>query len=105
MILLAHILSGIGQALHMLLWYFIIVVMIRAIISWVNPDPMNPFVRFLAASTDPIITPLRRYMPNLGPIDIAPLVVFFILIFLDEALVGSLIDYALKLRYNAMGAP
>ena len=102
MILLARILLGLGQALHMLLWYFIIVALVRAVISWANPDPMNPLVRFLSASTDPFIRPLRRFMPNLGPIDITPLVFFFILFFLDEALVGSLLDYAAKLRGQAL---
>ena len=102
MILLANILSGIGQVLHMVLWYLIIVVMVRAVISWVNPDPMNPLVRFLSACTDPFLRPLRRYIPNLGPIDITPLIFFAILIFIDEALVGSLMDYATRLRINSL---
>ena len=105
MILLANILSGLGQALHVLIWYFIIVVTIRAVISWANPDPMNPMVRFLAASTDPVLLPMRRFIPNLGPVDITPLIFFAFLIFLDAALVGSLLEYSIALRREALGGP
>ena len=105
MILFSHILSGLGQALHALIWYFMIVVMVRAVISWVNPDPMNPFVRFLSASTDPLLIPLRRYMPNFGPIDLSPLVLFFILMLLNDIVAGSLLDYAALIRMQALSAP
>jgi len=70
------------------------VIIIAALISWVNPDPYNPIVRFLYSVTDPVLRPVRRYMMRfMGslPIDISPLIVIFIIIFCQMTIIRALI--------------
>lgn len=51
------------------------IIIVAALISWVNPDPYNPIVKFLYAVTEPALRPIRRIIGyRLGPIDISPLV-------------------------------
>jgi YggT family protein len=67
----------------------------RAVISWVNPDPYNPIVRFLHSVTEPVLYPIRRWLPiNLGGIDFSPILVILAIIFLQSFLVQSLADLA-----------
>jgi len=58
-------------------------VIIAALVSWVSPDPRNPIVRFLYATTEPLFRPIRRLLPpsRTGGLDLSPLVVI-LLIFL-----------------------
>ena len=55
------------------------VIIIRALISWVSPDPYNPLVRMLATATEPLLRPLRRVLPPLGGLDLSALVVLVLL--------------------------
>ena len=90
-IALAHV---IGLLIDILYW----VIIIRALISWVNPDPFNPIVQFLMKVTEPVLEPIRRRLPaslRFG-IDISPLIAIFALIFLRWFIVGSLRDLALR---------
>ena len=79
-----------------ILWWLII---IRALISWVNPDPYNPIVQFLYKTTEPILYPIRKILPlhfKIG-IDISPLIAILIIYFLQIFLVKTLQDLAFKL--------
>ena len=58
------------------------VVVIRVLISWINPDPYNPIVQFLRSVTDPAIEALRRLMPNFlwsTGLDFTPLILILLL--------------------------
>jgi YggT family protein len=58
------------------------VVVIRVLISWINPDPYNPIVQFLRSVTDPAIEALRRVMPNFlwsTGLDFTPLILILLL--------------------------
>lgn len=98
MFVFANLLSALAQlvgiALHIYMW----IIIIRAVISWVNPDPYNPIVQFLYRSTEPVLRPVRRYLPVAWGIDFSPLVVIVVIIFLDQFLVGSLRELAWRLR-------
>lgn len=61
------------------------VILIRAIISWVNPDPYNPVVRILAAVTDPILKPFRRILPpyKTGGLDFSPVFAILFIVFIE----------------------
>ncbi len=99
MIVVSNVLSGIAYVLSAVLSLMTFIVIGRAIISWVNPDPHNPIVRFLNDSTEPLLTPLRRYIkPIGGTIDLTPIVLLLIIYFLQHTLVGILGDYATLLR-------
>lgn len=94
MIILARTLLAIAQILDSLLWLAVILVIAQAIISWVNADPYNPIVRFLNQSTEPLLRPLRRFIPPIGGrLDITPIILILIISFLRIVLVGSLSDY------------
>jgi len=62
----------------------------RAIISWVNPDPYNPIVRFLYKATEPVLYRVRRILPDMGGVDLSPLVVILAIYFLKAFIVKSL---------------
>jgi YggT family protein len=103
MILLGNILIGIGQILHGLISIYTIIIIIGALISWVNPDPMNSIVRFIREATEPLLRPIRRHLPVVigGRLDLSPLVLLLGLQFIDVALVQSLMEYALRLKLAA----
>ena len=80
-----------GWALDIYMWLIIA----RALLSWVNPDPYNPIVRFLYNVTEPVLGYLRRRLPLFfGGLDLTPLVVLAAILFLKVFLVQTLIDYA-----------
>lgn len=102
MIILGNILLGLANVLHVLLTLMVYLVIGRAIISWVNADPSNGIVRFLHQSTEPLLQPLRRFIPPLGgSIDLTPIVLLLVIYFLQTALVGILQSYARSLLVGA----
>ena len=98
MFILSNFLAAWAQVLHLLLSIYMWIVIIRAVISWVNPDPYNPIVRFLHAATDPVLYRVRRSLPlYFGGIDFSPILVIVAIIFLQRFLVQSLFDLARNL--------
>jgi YggT family protein len=79
------VLDVVLYALQGLQW----IVIIAALISWVNPDPRNPIVRFLHAVTEPLFRPFRKLLPpyRTGNIDFSPLFVILIIFLLSRFLV------------------
>lgn len=100
MFIAANFLIALAQVVDYLLWAYMWIVVARAVISWVNPDPYNPIVRFLHSVTDPLFYRIRRILPlYAGGIDFSPIVVFIAIIFLQRFLVQSLYDLARSLRF------
>lgn len=97
MFVLANFVDALAWVLNILLTIMYWLILIRALISWVNPDPFNPVVQFLMRTTDPVLEPVRRLLPPLS-VDISPIIVFFIIIFLQKFLISSLYELALRLR-------
>lgn len=96
----ANLISAVAQILDILLTIVYWLVLVRALISWVNPDPYNPIVQFLNKTTEPILAPIRRLLPlgfRLG-IDISPIIAFFLIMFLKSFLVRSLFDLSMRMR-------
>ena len=76
------------------------IIIARAILSWVNPDPFNPIVRFIHNVTEPVLYYIRAKLPiNFGGIDISPIIVILGIIFLQSFVVGSLQRLAQTLLY------
>jgi YggT family protein len=74
------------------------IIIARAILSWVSPDPYNPIVRFINNITDPVLNWIRMKLPaNFGGIDISPMIVILAIIFLQQFLVTSLTSLARSL--------
>ena len=100
MFILANFLDALAQVLYFLLEAYMWIVVARAVISWVNPDPNNPIVRFLYSATEPVLYRLRRALPlYAGGIDFSPILVFVVIIFLQRFLVQTLYDMARSLRF------
>ncbi len=99
MFIFANLIIAVAGILKILLDGYMWIVIISALISWVNPDPYNPIVRFLHAVTEPIFRPIRRIIGyRLGPIDISPMVVILGIMFVKYFIIESLIEIAYKLK-------
>ena len=89
----------IAEILNFILTAYMWIIIVAALISWVNPDPYNPVVRLLYRATEPVLRPIRRVIGNrLGPIDISPLIVVLVIMFLKRFLVVSLVEIAYKIK-------
>jgi YggT family protein len=99
MFLLANLIIALGKVLGLVLDIYMWVVIIRSLLSWVNPDPYNPIVRLLHKLTDPVLRPLRRIMP-LGAVglDLSPMLVIVAIIFIKQFLITSLIEWGFRLK-------
>lgn len=99
MFVAGNFLSALATVLDMVLEVYKWIVIIAALLSWVNPDPYNPIVQFLRKVTEPVFYPIRRMMGGYGlGIDLSPLVVLVIIIFLQAFLVASLREAALQIQ-------
>jgi YggT family protein len=74
------------------------IIIAQAVISWVNPDPYNPIVRFLYSVTEPVLYNIRRMIPvYFGGLDFSPIIVILAIIFLKTFLVQSLMQLAMRI--------
>ena len=90
---------ALANLLHLILQAYFWIIIARAVLSWVNPDPFNPIVRFLYRVTEPVLRPIRHRLPTLAMgIDLSPMVVILAIFFLDSFLISTLRDLALSLR-------
>ncbi len=100
MFVLANLVVALARVIDFLLQAYMWIVIARAVISWVNPDPYNPIVRFLYGATEPVLYRLRRLLPlYAGGIDFSPIIVIVVIYFLQSFLVQSLYDLAQSLRF------
>jgi len=99
MIILSNFLIAIAKVLDIVLTIFMWIVIARAVLSWVSPDPYNPIVRFIHKVTEPVLYQIRRRIPvSFGGIDISPILVFLAIIFLQRFVVHSLYGLAQTLQ-------
>jgi len=99
MFIIINLLDAIAIIIHYVLTIYMWLIIIRAVISWVNPDPYNPIVNFLYQVTEPVLHRVRRYLPFRSmAIDISPIIIFIAIIFLDRFLVGTIQDIVVRLR-------
>ena len=90
-----NIATGFGWSLFELLLGLINlytwIIIIRALLSWVNPDPRNQIVRILVLLTEPVLRPLRKLVPphKLGGLDLSPMIAILLLVFLKNGLYYS----------------
>ena len=97
MFVLSNFVIAFARVVELLLSILYWLILIRALVSWVNPDPFNPLVQFLNRTTEPILQPIRRLLPPMG-IDISPIIAFLAIIFLKSFLVATLFDLGMRLR-------
>src|ERR1044071_8781092 len=97
-VLLSQLTFGVAAVLDQLLTFYLWIVIISALLTWVSPDPRNPIVRFLYAVTEPLFQQVRRRLPFVyaASIDFSPLVVILAILFLQIAVVQTLRQLAFR---------
>ena len=98
MFVIGNFLAAVAKIIDIGLTLYMWIIIARAVISWVNPDPYNPIVRFLTSVTEPVLYQIRRRLPiNLGGLDLSPILVILAIIFIQSFLVRSLAEMASRL--------
>lgn len=97
MFVMGNFFIALAQVVNFVLWSLNWLIIIRALISWVSPDPFNPIVQFLYRVTEPILTPFRRLFPPMA-VDLSPILAIVVIYFLRSFLVMSLIDLGYRLK-------
>ena len=97
MYIVGYFLQALAAVLDVILTLAMIVVIARAVLSWVSPDPYNPIVRIINQISEPILYQVRRRVPYIGGIDLSPLIVLLIIMFLNNFLVATLQRLALQM--------
>ncbi|MCX5850274.1 MAG: YggT family protein [Deltaproteobacteria bacterium] len=95
MFVLSNFVIALAKVIDIALTFYMWIIIFRAVISWVNPDPYNQIVIFLYRVTEPVLRPIRRLLPirNIG-IDFSPVIVILVIIFLKYFLVETMIQLA-----------
>ncbi len=90
-----YLLMAVANIINMVLLLFMWVIIARAILSWVSPDPFNPIVRFIHNVTEPVLYPIRNKFPvGFGGIDLSPIIVILGVVFLRTFIVKSIMRLA-----------
>lgn len=92
------LIEAIATVIYYILTVYLYIVIARAIISWVSPNPYNPIVNFLNMATEPVLRYTRRIIPPIGgTLDLSPILVLVVLVFLRKFLVDTLMQFAQQL--------
>ena len=93
-----NLLMAVARILDIALSAYMWILILRAVLTWVSPDPYNPIVRALYSITEPVLSFLRRRFPLMaGSIDFSPMVAILVILFLQYFLVRTLFDLAARL--------
>ena len=98
MFVVGNTLLGLATVLDYALSFYSWIIIARAHISWVNPDPWNPIVQFLTRATEPILALIRRGIGLGMSIDLSPLIVIAAIWFMQIAVVQSVKDIAVRMN-------
>lgn len=92
MFVVSNFFTALASIVYYALELYMYIVIARALISWVNPDPWNPIVQFLEKVTEPALAPIRRLIGWRLGIDVSPIILILLLIFLQKFIVPSLVQ-------------
>lgn len=94
-----YFLKAFAHFFHLVIQLFIVVIIIRSVISWMGTIPPNRFVFILRRLTDPVFRLFHRYIPFsvIGGIDISPIIIIILLIFVDHFFTGIMLEYSVRL--------
>ncbi len=99
MFVLGNFIAAMAHILDTVLTIYMWIIIIRAVLSWVNPDPYNPVVRFIHQVTEPVMYRVRRWIPIGGfGIDFSPIIILLAIVFLQSFLIRSLLELANRFR-------
>ncbi len=97
MFILGNLVITVAKLLDIFLTAMYWVILIRVLVSWVSADPFNPVVRFLHQVTEPVLEPIRRFLPLMA-LDLSPFIAVLIIYAARSFVVASLFDLAARLR-------
>jgi YggT family protein len=100
MFIIANFINALAYILDFALTIYMYILIARAILSWVNPDPYNPIVIFLYRATEPLLQRVRRVLPNTGGLDLSPLLILLAIFFLQKFVVSSLFELVNRLKFG-----
>ncbi len=99
---LGNLIGALATVVDILLNVYMWIIVGRAIVSWVSPNPYNPIVNFLNVATEPVLRYARRIIPPMGgSIDHSPILVLVVIVFLRQFLVKTLHQIATNLSAGA----
>ena len=98
MFIIGNLLISVAKIADIALTLYMYMIIGSAILSWVNPDPYNPIVRFLRRATDPVLDRIRSKMPYLGGVDLSPLAVILAIYFLQNFIVRTLAEIGYRIK-------
>ena len=76
-----------ASLIHFLADAYILVIIVRAVLSWIRPNPYQPIVQFIYQITEPPLRFIRQYLPNLGGLDISPIILIFVIYLVETILI------------------
>lgn len=98
MFVIGNLLFAVAKILDVVLTLYMWIIIARAVLSWVSPDPRNRIVQLLYQITEPVLGEIRRRLPFRGvSIDISPIIVILAILFVRYFLVATLLDIAGRL--------
>ena len=98
MFILSNFIGSLATVVDIVLNLYMWIMIIRAVLSWVNPDPYNPIVKFLYNITEPLMYRVRRILPlQFGGMDLTPMVIIIAIIFLRSFIVQTLRQLAYQI--------
>jgi YggT family protein len=101
MFILGYFLQALSSVVYIGLSFYMWVVIARAVLSWVSPDPYNPIVRFIYNLTEPVLLAIRRRLPmGFSGLDFSPIIVILVIIFLQRFLVRTLDTLAIRFLHG-----
>lgn len=98
MFVISNLLYAIARVLQLFIYIEMFAVILSAILSWITPYRYSLFRQFVDGLANIVLKPFRKFVPPIGPVDITPMIAIFVLVFLDNFVVRTLIDLAVRLR-------
>ena len=90
MFIINNFLLAVANLLHLAITFYIYIIIARAVISWLQPNPYSGWVKFIHNATEPVMSRVRSVVPMIAGLDLSPIVIIFVLMFLDQFLVATL---------------
>jgi len=98
MFVFGNFIIAVATVLNYALVAYMWIIIARAVLSWVNPDPYNPIVRIIHNIIEPVLYLIRSKIPvTFGGIDFSPIIVFLVIIFLQKFVIASLYIFGASL--------
>ncbi len=97
MFVLSNLIATTATILDMALGLYTILIFARIVLSWVSADPYNPIVQILYQTTEPVLRPIRQRVGIYSGLDLSPMILLLVIVFLRGVLVRSLFDLAARI--------